>query len=283
MRFFFPTTATAAALRRLHLPRSTTDPAASSVVCHRFSSTRRSVLSLYRHSVCEAFPFLANYRHSVRKAVPCSPTTGFHAPTCARSHCSPSNPFKCRIDSYQAPILLAAITAVIVNQPDSIPADRPSVYSVSCYGIHPYSWTQKLTTISSSSSRFSWDIKSWPYTDGKGDQIENENSIRRWYAFQDNLEDQKSHKISKQNARIVFLSHLYVCGKDLCQGIEDKVIESDDAADLIVDAVYKRDPFSVVSMVYQEHEEPFSTHRNDQETNRNLEALFFALLAKLTL
>lgn len=43
-----------------------------------------------------------------------------------------------------------------------------------------------------SRAKYSWDIKSVPWTDGTGDQHEYFKSVKRWFAFQNNLADSNS-------------------------------------------------------------------------------------------
>lgn len=94
--------------------------------------------------------------------------------------------------------------------------------------------------------RVSWDIKSVPWTEWKGDQLEYAKDVCRWCAFHDNLPADNSKKIVAQNHGIVLISQLYGRAKDLCEGTEAEVIESVYYTDLIIDTIYKRDPLSVV-------------------------------------
>lgn len=59
------------------------------------------------------------------------------------------------------------------------------------------------------------------------------------------MADKKAQNIAKQNRGIVLLSEIYGCTRDLCQGIDEKIIASDDGANLIFDAIYKRGPLYV--------------------------------------
>lgn len=90
-------------------------------------------------------------------------------------------------------------------------------------------------------------------------------SVRRWGVFQDNLDDQNSHKIDAANRGIVLLSHLYGLARDLFQGIGDDLIESQNGTELIVYEIYRSDPLSMVYTVYQEPETLF-TRRNENDS-----------------
>ena len=73
--------------------------------------------------------------------------------------------------------------------------------------------------------RFSWDIRSVPWTDGKGDQEEYVNAVRSWSSFHNKLPDSNSNKIPKSLRGIMLHSHLYGRAKDLCKEIPFTEIE----------------------------------------------------------
>lgn len=106
-------------------------------------------------------------------------------------------------------------------------------------------------------------------------------AVKRWGAFHNNLPDFNSNDISLQNHGILFFSHLYGRAKDLCEGIEDAVIASDDGTSLILKSNYKIDPLCLVSLVYTERQSLLSTRRRDEESYRQYEDRFVAHLAKL--
>lgn len=99
---------------------------------------------------------------------------------------------------------------------------------------------------------FSWDIKTVPYTDGKGDQTEFANAVRRWQPSHANLPHGYSSKIAPNNQGIVVPSHLYRRARDLCRSIPEDVINSKNGATAIVSAIHKRHPLTVVSTPYGE-------------------------------
>lgn len=77
-------------------------------------------------------------------------------------------------------------------------------------------------------------------------------SVRRWATFYEKPGDHNSNKINKATRGIVLLSHLHGRSWDLCAGIEDDVQKTEDneSIELIINKVYKRDPLSVVTLVY---------------------------------
>lgn len=94
----------------------------------------------------------------------------------------------------------------------------------------------------SSRPRFSWDGKSFPWTDSKADQLEYDKDVKKWGAFHDNLQDAHSNKISKINCGIVLQSHLFDRAKDLCDSLDDYIIASKESVQLIFNTVYKKIP-----------------------------------------
>ena len=78
--------------------------------------------------------------------------------------------------------------------------------------------------------KFSWDAKSPPWTDGKGDQEEYRNSVKLWQTFHNALPDSNSNKIPPALQAICLKSQLYGRAKDLCSGISEVQLTGDDAA-----------------------------------------------------
>ena len=99
--------------------------------------------------------------------------------------------------------------------------------------------------------KFSWDIKSAPWTDGEGDQTEYKNQVELWKQFHDKLKDNNSHKIPENLQGIVLKSQLFGRAKDLCCNISDSDIAGDDGAAKIVNKIHQRDSLSVVSKAYK--------------------------------
>ena len=129
--------------------------------------------------------------------------------------------------------------------------------------------------------RFSWDIRSVPWTDGKGDQEEYVNAVRSWSSFHNKLPDSNSNKIPKSLRGIMLHSHLYGRAKDLCKEIPFAEIESDDGVDKICKAVYKQDALTIVSNAYSDFQDLLSTKRGYNENFRNFESRFAAAVAKM--
>ena len=128
--------------------------------------------------------------------------------------------------------------------------------------------------------RFSWDIRSVPWTDGRGDQLQYSIAVRRWAAFHDSLLDSNSNKIQKKSRAVMLLSNLYERAADLARNIEQQAITAEDGTQLIINAVYKVDALSTVSLVFHELQTLLSTKRGANESFRNFESRFNAALCR---
>ena len=128
--------------------------------------------------------------------------------------------------------------------------------------------------------KFSWDIKSGPWTDGKGDQEDYVRSVKLWSAFHDKLPDSNANKIPADLRGIMLQSHLYGRAKDLCKKIPDEMIQSAGGLQEIVNTIHKRDPLSAVGSVYQDFVSVMNTKRGNTESFRNFESRFSATVSK---
>lgn len=128
--------------------------------------------------------------------------------------------------------------------------------------------------------KFSWDIKFVPWTDVKGDQHEYFKAVNRRCYFQDNLRESTSNGIDK-NIEEYFFSKIYIVATELCEGIVFEKIASEKGLDLILAQVYKRDPLSVVSLVFYELKSLLSVRHEKTEQFSDFEVRFGAQLAKL--
>lgn len=74
--------------------------------------------------------------------------------------------------------------------------------------------------------KFLWDINAVPWTEGMGDQLMVAKTARRSFQFHDNLSDSNGNKIKKKNLGLVLFSHLYGRAANLCEEIEDPIVEA---------------------------------------------------------
>lgn len=108
--------------------------------------------------------------------------------------------------------------------------------------------------LSSIPPRFKWDIRTVPGTDDVVDQKPYEKAVGRWCKFHDNLDNNNADKLKDRNRGVCILSNLFDRAKDLVSDIEAEIIDSDDAVQLIMDRIVKRDPLSVTSLVFAEQQ-----------------------------
>ena len=85
--------------------------------------------------------------------------------------------------------------------------------------------------------KFSWDSKTAPWTDGKGEQEGYHKSVKLWNAFNDALPNSNSNKIPKALRAICLKSQLFGRAADLCSGIDDASLTTDDGVKRIVDCI----------------------------------------------
>ena len=88
--------------------------------------------------------------------------------------------------------------------------------------------------------RFSWDIRSVPWTDGKGNQAEYVDAVKSWSSFQDKLPDSNSKKIPIVLRGIMLQSHLYGRAKDICQDLPFEEIDSDEGVENMKNLIQER-------------------------------------------
>lgn len=121
--------------------------------------------------------------------------------------------------------------------------------------------------------RFAWDSKTVPWTDGKGDQEEYADSVSLWRAFHEKLPDNHGSKIPTELQGIMLQSQLFGRARDIVKLIDEKVIQSEEGVDAIVNALHKRDPLAVVSEVYHDFNSLLNTRRGTTETFKNFVAI----------
>ena len=129
-------------------------------------------------------------------------------------------------------------------------------------------------------TRFSWDIRSAPRTDARGNQEDLVSAIRSWSAFHAKLPDLNSNKIPKSLRGIILKSHLYGHAKDLCKEIPFAEISSADGVRKICKYLCKKDALTVVSNSYSDFQNFLLTKRGNNESFRYFESLFSAAVAK---
>lgn len=87
-------------------------------------------------------------------------------------------------------------------------------------------------------------------------------AVRRLEAFHENLFESNRNKIHSANRGVIILFNVLGRGKDLCEGLGELKLSKLGGNALIVGTVYKRDPFSAISLKFSELQSLISTHRS---------------------
>ena len=180
--------------------------------------------------------------------------------------------------------LLKPLPLPLLNRPANSQIPLPFRYPSILWLSPPFSSIVMSPPNASSSlpsrPRFSWDMKSVPWTDGKGSQEEYACAVMLWSALHDKLPDSNNNKIPKELRGIMLQSQLYGRAKEICKKVPDSVIQSVEGVQAIVNAVYKRDALSTVSDVYQDFMNLLNLKRGANESFRNFESRFEAQVSK---
>lgn len=128
--------------------------------------------------------------------------------------------------------------------------------------------------------RFSWVVKSPPWTDGKENQEKYKNAVLDWKKFHDYLPDSSFNKVSVAVQGIVLKSQLYGEAADFCSALSIDQLKQVDGLQLIIDTVYQRDFLSVISEAYEGFNRLLNTRRENNELLKSFEIRFSVSVAK---
>lgn len=128
--------------------------------------------------------------------------------------------------------------------------------------------------------RCSWDIRTPPWTDGKGSAESFLDSVNLWKEFHDSLPANNSNKISPNLQGIILKSQLFGRAKDLGSKIVPEDLKSDDGALKLAHAVYKIDALSQVSTMAEQFNKLLNTKREPSEKMKTFEGRFEAEMCK---
>lgn len=124
--------------------------------------------------------------------------------------------------------------------------------------------------------RFTWDIRSPPWTDGRGNQDHYLDAVKLWKEFQDALPDTNSNKITPNLQGIVLKAQLFGRARDLCAKVSIDDLKKSDGALILARAVYKVDPLAQVNKMSQQFTRLLLTRRNTNESLKEFESRFDA-------
>lgn len=126
--------------------------------------------------------------------------------------------------------------------------------------------------------QFSWDTKSPPWTDGKGNGEQYLKSVKLWKLYHDRLPVNNSNKIPAELQGIVLKSQLFGRAENLGSKISDDELTSENGALILAKAVYKVDTLSKVTKIAEQFNKLLSTTRGDSENLKGFESRFEAQL-----
>lgn len=128
--------------------------------------------------------------------------------------------------------------------------------------------------------KFSWDLKSAPWTDGRGTQEEFPDAVERWCDFHDLLEEKNPNKISPRLRGVMLWSQLSGRGRDCARKIPKAVLMSEHGAHAILFAIYRHYPLFIVSSVFNGFTALVSARRANNESLRAFEVRFEAAVSR---
>lgn len=128
--------------------------------------------------------------------------------------------------------------------------------------------------------KYSWDLKSPPYTVGKGPQDDYADAVERWSDFHDLLEEKNPNRIAHNLRGTMLWSQLPGRVRDSARKIPESVLLSPNGSKAIVASVHRRDPLSVVTGVYSDFSSVVSARRGDNESLKAFESRFEAAVSR---
>lgn len=93
--------------------------------------------------------------------------------------------------------------------------------------------------------KFSWNMRSCLWTDGRKDQEPHALAVRRWSQYHHTLAAKITNGIPPYLRGLTLHAQLYDLVIDFCRSIPIEVFASKFGVDAIIDALYKRDLFSM--------------------------------------
>lgn len=127
---------------------------------------------------------------------------------------------------------------------------------------------------------FFWHIKLVQWTNGRGLQERNAESIELWRAFYDTVDESSPNQIPLRLLATILGLQLYGCAQNRAQVVDPDPIKSSDDAAAIVSIVQKHDPLSVVLVVCSNFLAFLNAKRKVNKSLKMFETHFDALVSK---
>lgn len=132
----------------------------------------------------------------------------------------------------------------------------------------------------SSLPKFLFNGKSVPWTDGHGPQERDAEVVEVWSSQNDPLPDTNPNKFPKNVRGSILKSQLYGCARDVARRVKTEELQSVDGVSFVVDAIFKKDPLTVLPGEHAESSNLFNERRGSNESFWNYEMRFSALVSK---
>ena len=129
-------------------------------------------------------------------------------------------------------------------------------------------------------ARFQWDMRSPPWTDGRGNQERYLEAVQLWKETHDALPDSNSNKVPKTLQGIVLKGQLFGRARDLGSKVSDTDLRAPNGAITLAIAIYKIDPLSQVTRMADQFHELLTTKRRQNETLAAFESRFEAQVCR---
>ena len=128
--------------------------------------------------------------------------------------------------------------------------------------------------------RCSWDIKTAPWTDGKGNADQYIKAVKLWKEFHDTLPANYSSKIPANLQGIFLKSQLFGRAADIGEKVTEEELKSANGAIKLAKAVFKIDALSQVNTMSEEFSKLLSTSRGEREKMKSFESRFEAQVCR---
>ena len=131
-----------------------------------------------------------------------------------------------------------------------------------------------------SRGRFQWDLKSPPWTDGRGNQENYVKAVSLWVEFHNALPESNSNKVPQTLQGLMLKSQLFGRAADLASKVSNEELRSADGAMKIARAVHKVDALSQVTKMAEQFANLLTTQRQSNESLQSFEVRFDAQICK---
>lgn len=113
--------------------------------------------------------------------------------------------------------------------------------------------------------KYSWNGQAVPWTEVVGYPLPYARALALWRQYHDSHKDSNPTKIPKASRGLCMLSNLYGRAEEYVSTIEQDILASDDATEMIVDGIFRSDAMTMKSFVLSELRSVHWTSRRSDE------------------